>query len=112
MPTKKFDPEDFEGFLRLLPSSVEGRTIRHAVEVRHASFRNPDFVALARKHGVAIVVAAGSDYPQIADITAPFVYARIMGTSEAEPYGCSCHGPRSVGPSGTAVGVGWPGRWT
>jgi len=89
MPTKKFDPEDFERFLELLPKRVDGRTIRHAVEVRHDSFRTPDFVTLARNHGVAIVIAADSDYPQIADISAPFVYARIMGTREAEATGYS-----------------------
>ena len=83
MQTKKFDPEDFEGFLKLLPKSVEGRAIRHAVEVRHDSFRTPDFVALAREHEVAIVTAGDADYPQIADPTAAFVYARIMGTTEA-----------------------------
>ena len=87
MPTKKFDPDDFGRFLDLLPKSVEGRRIRHAVEVRHDSFRAPDFVALAREHGVAIVLAADSDYPQIADVTAGFVYARIMGTSEANKLG-------------------------
>jgi len=89
MPSKKFDPEDFEGFLKLLPKSVEGREIHHAVEVRHDSFRTPDFVALAREYGVAVVIAADSDYPQIADITAPFVYARIMGTREDEENGYS-----------------------
>jgi uncharacterized protein YecE (DUF72 family) len=89
MPTKKFDPEDFEGFLKLLPASVEGRAIRHAVEVRHDSFRTPDFVTLARKHGVAIVIEGDSEYPQIADPTASFVYARIMGTSEDEQVGYS-----------------------
>ena len=78
---KKFDPADFAGFLALLPAEVEGRAIRHALEVRHASFADPDFVALAREHGVAVVVAGDSDYPQIADVTAPFVYARIMGTA-------------------------------
>jgi uncharacterized protein YecE (DUF72 family) len=87
MPTKKFDPQDFEGFLKLLPTSVEGQTIRHAVEVRHDSFHTPDFIALARDHGVAIIIAGDSDYPQITDLTAPFVYARIMGTTEAEPAG-------------------------
>jgi uncharacterized protein YecE (DUF72 family) len=86
-PTKKFDPDDFAAFLRLLPASVEGRAIRHAVEVRHDSFCTPDFVALAREHRVAIVVAADGVYPQIADPTAPFVYARIMGTQEAAPNG-------------------------
>jgi uncharacterized protein YecE (DUF72 family) len=87
MPTKKFDPEDFAGFLRLLPKTFEGRSIRHAVEVRHESFRTPEFVAMAREHGVAIVIAGDSEYPQIADLTAPFVYSRIMGTTEAEPDG-------------------------
>jgi uncharacterized protein YecE (DUF72 family) len=89
MPTKKFDPVDFENFLKLLPKSVEGRVVRHAVEVRHDSFRTPDFIALARNYGVAIVVAADSEYPQIGDITAPFVVARIMGTTEAEKAGYS-----------------------
>ena len=87
MATKKFDPEDFEGFLKLLPKSVEGHDIRHAVEVRHNSFRTADFIALARDYGVAIVMAADSEYPQIADVTAPFVYARVMGTTEAEAAG-------------------------
>jgi uncharacterized protein YecE (DUF72 family) len=89
MATKKFDPADFEGFLKLLPKSVEGRPIRHAVEVRHDSFRTPDFVTLAREHGVAIVMAGDSEYPQIDEPTAPFAYLRIMGTSEAEPAGYS-----------------------
>jgi uncharacterized protein YecE (DUF72 family) len=82
MGTKKFDPADFGAFLALLPKSVEGRAVRHAVEVRHASFRNPEFIALARDHGVAVIIAGDSEYPQIADVTAPFVYVRIMGTSE------------------------------
>jgi uncharacterized protein YecE (DUF72 family) len=85
--TKAFDPADFEAFLKLLPKRVEGREIRHAVEVRHESFCNPDFVALLREYGVAVVVAADGKYPQLADVTAPFVYARIMGTTEAEPLG-------------------------
>lgn len=85
--TKKFDPDDFEGFLKLLPKSLEGRTLRHAVEVRHDSFRSPDFIALARDYGVAAITAGDSDYPQIADPTADFVYARIMGTTETEAAG-------------------------
>ncbi len=87
MPTKKFDPADFEGFLKLLPQSIEGRSIRHVVEVRHDSFKSPDFIALVRGYGVAVVVAADSDYPQIADITGPFVYVRAMGTAEKEKQG-------------------------
>ncbi len=87
MPTKAFDPTDFEAFLKLLPRSVEGIAIRHAVEVRHDSFRSPGFIGLLRAYGVAAITAGDSDYPQIADVTAPFVYARIMGTQEDEPEG-------------------------
>jgi uncharacterized protein YecE (DUF72 family) len=87
MPTKKFDPADFEAFLKLLPKRVDDRRIRHVVEVRHESFRSPEFVAMAREHGVAIVLAGDSEHPQIADITADFVYARIMGTREEHPSG-------------------------
>ena len=89
LPTKKFDPADFEGFLKLLPREVAGRPLRHAVEVRHESFRTPAFIALVREHGVAVVIAGDSSYPQIADVTAPFVYARIMGTKATEAEGYS-----------------------
>jgi uncharacterized protein YecE (DUF72 family) len=87
MPTKKFDSDDFGAFLELLPKELDGRPLRHAIEVRHDSFRTPEFTSLARAHQVAIVVAGDSHYPQIADVTAPFVYARIMGTSEKEKRG-------------------------
>lgn len=87
MATKAFDPDDFATFLKLLPASHEGRRLRHAVEVRHPSFAVPEFVALAREHGVAIVLAGDSEHPTIADPTADFVYARIMGTTEGEPLG-------------------------
>jgi len=89
MPTKRFEPDDFAAFLDLLPANLDGRALRHAVEVRNRSFRSPDLVALARARGVAIVVAGESRYPQIADLTAPFVYVRLMGTQAAEPLGHS-----------------------
>lgn len=87
MPTKKFDPEDLEAFLELLPRSLEGKRIRHAVEVRHRSFAVPAAVELARRYDVAIVVGADSDYPQINDPTSDFVYVRAMGTRESETAG-------------------------
>jgi uncharacterized protein YecE (DUF72 family) len=86
-PTKKFDPEDFEAFLKLLPASIEGQKLRHAIEVRNDTFKTPDFIALARKYKAAIVLAADSTYPQIADLTAPFVYTRIMGTTDKQANG-------------------------
>uniref|UniRef100_E1TEJ6 DUF72 domain-containing protein n=1 Tax=Burkholderia sp. (strain CCGE1003) TaxID=640512 RepID=E1TEJ6_BURSG len=88
-PTKKFDGEDFEAFLKLLPASIEGVKLRHAIEVRNDSFRTPEFIALARKHKVAVVLAGDRAYPQIADVTAPFVYARIMGTTDKQAKGYS-----------------------
>ncbi|MGC1304308.1 MAG: DUF72 domain-containing protein [Caulobacteraceae bacterium] len=82
MPTKKFDPADFGGFLDLLPDEVGGRRLRHALEVRHDSFRTPAFVEMARKRGAAIVFADSATYPTLADITADFVYARLENAQE------------------------------
>jgi uncharacterized protein YecE (DUF72 family) len=87
LPTKEFDPVDFEAFLKLLPKEAAGRPLRHVVEVRHESFRTPAFIALARSFEVGVVIAGDSKYPQIADSTAPFVYARIMGTKTKENAG-------------------------
>ncbi|MFM0715304.1 DUF72 domain-containing protein [Paraburkholderia strydomiana] len=88
-PTKKFDHEDFDAFLKLLPASIEGQKLRHAIEVRNDTFKSPEFIALARKYKVAVVLAGDSDYPQIADLTAQFVYARIMGTTDRQAKGYS-----------------------
>lgn len=86
-PGKRFDPEDYARFLELLPDEAEGRPLRHALEVRDKSFCTPEFVALARKHKAAIVVSGDSGYPLIGDSSAPFVYARIMGTAQDHPQG-------------------------
>lgn len=88
-PSKAFDAAEFEAFLRLLPRDIDGLTLQHALEVRHDSFKHPEFIALARQYGAAVVMAADSDYPSIADITAPFVYIRLMGTQAGEPLGYS-----------------------
>jgi uncharacterized protein YecE (DUF72 family) len=80
-PTKKFDAADFEGFLALLPKTLDGLKLRHALEVRHESFAVPEFVTLARKHGAAIVYAHHETYPEMADVTADFVYARLQQTA-------------------------------
>jgi uncharacterized protein YecE (DUF72 family) len=83
--TKKFNPDDLDGFLSLLPKEVGGRPARHALEPRHASFSTPDYPALLRKHGVANVYAKHATYPEIADVTADFVYARLQtGRDEIE----------------------------
>lgn len=92
-PTKHFEAEDFAAFLELLPGEAVGRPLRHAVEVRHPSFAVPEFVAMARARGVAIVLAGDSDHPVIPDATADFAYLRIMGTEERFKAG---YAPRSL----------------
>ncbi len=82
MATKKFEPDDFAAFLKLLPASHAGVALRHAVQVRHESFCHPDFVAMARAAGVSIVFADSADYPAIADVSGSFVYARLENAVE------------------------------
>jgi uncharacterized protein YecE (DUF72 family) len=82
MGTKKFDAADIEGFLKLLPKEVGGRPLRHALEVRHESFKTPQFYDLVRKHGVAIVFADDDTFPKIDEPTADFSYARLMRSAE------------------------------
>lgn len=80
--TKKFEPDDFEGFLRLLPAAHAGLRLRHALEVRHSTFVDPAFVALANRYGAAICYAHHFEYPEIADVTSDFVYARLQQGSD------------------------------
>jgi len=83
MATKKFDPEDMAAFLTLLPREVDGIALRHAIEVRHESFKDKRFIDLARRHKVAIVFADNEDFPAIDEPTADFTYARLMRTKES-----------------------------
>lgn len=86
-PSKVFDAGDIEAFFKLLPHKANGLSLRHAVEARHDSFRTPEFIALARQYGIAVVMGVDSPYPLIADTTAPFVYVRLMGTQDGEALG-------------------------
>lgn len=86
-PTKVFDAEDMAAFLDLLPKSVDGVRLRHALEVRHESYRDPAFIALAKAAGAAIVRADHDEYPLIEADTADFTYARLMQSVEDEPAG-------------------------
>lgn len=89
MPTKAFDPDDFGAFLKLLPASVDGVPLRHALEVRHASFDDPAFLAMARDAGAAIVLADHETYPAIRGADVGFSYTRLMQTLEGESTGYS-----------------------
>ena len=82
MPHKAFEPDDFGAFLKLLPARQDGLSLQHALEVRHESFKDPRFIAMARDAGAAIVFADSDEHPQIADLTADFVYARLQRCRE------------------------------
>ncbi|CAA9420885.1 MAG: FIG003003: hypothetical protein [uncultured Phycisphaerae bacterium] len=112
-PMLRFDPDRLANFFDLLPrdttaaaklatrhderlkghSHVEAdrkRPIRYALEVRHASFKTPEFVALLRKHDVALVLAdTAQRWPYMEDVTSDFVYARLHGDTELYASGYS-----------------------
>jgi uncharacterized protein YecE (DUF72 family) len=104
-PNFRYDRDKLEAFFRLVPRDTEsaarlarrhdhrvaGRTsfaidrnrrIRHAVEIRHESFRCPDFIALLRKHRIGLVVADTVEWPLLMDLTADFVYVRLHGSEQ------------------------------
>jgi uncharacterized protein YecE (DUF72 family) len=59
------------------------RPMRHAVEIRHESFLDADFVALLRDHGIALVTAeTAGKWPMTYDVTADFLYLRLHGDKE------------------------------
>jgi len=92
-PTKKFDEADFGKFLELLPRKLDGHGLRHVVEVRHDSFRAPDFVALLRNVAPPVVFAEHGKYPAIADVVGDFVYARLQkGNDEIK----TCYPPKEL----------------
>ena len=106
-PQLGFDAERFDAFFSLLPRDsgaalalarrhderLAGRAwleidrvrpLRHAVEIRHPSFVDPAFVALLRRHRIALRRrrhgrAAGRC---LEDLTADFVYLRLHGDKE------------------------------
>jgi uncharacterized protein YecE (DUF72 family) len=105
-PRMRFDPGKLGPFLEMLPRTtaealklaeghderLEGRThlaidvdrpLRHAVEPRHESFRDPAFAALLREQGVATVIAdSAGTWPTFDQVTADLVYLRMHGYGE------------------------------
>jgi len=110
-PSFSFDKERLEDFFKLLPRNVgeasalarhhdsklkhravlstTGGHIRHALEIRHDSFRNPEFIALLRRYRIALVVADTVEWPLLTDATADFIYVRLHGSRQlyASGYG-------------------------
>ena len=56
--------------------------LRHAIEIRSESFRDPAFIELLRRHDIALVCADTVDWPLLMDLTADFVYCRLHGSTE------------------------------
>jgi uncharacterized protein YecE (DUF72 family) len=98
-PTKKFDPADFGGFLELLPDKFDGRALRHVIEVRHDSFKTPEFLALLRKFKLPVVFTDHAKYPNIADATGDFLYARLQRGKDTVP---TAYPPKEI--------AAWAGR--
>ena len=111
-PRFKFDPERLDHFFALLPRDTESaaalaerhdrrlvgrawtqtrsrRELRHAIEIRHTSFLDPAFVALLRRHRMALVFADSVEWPYAEDLTADFVYLRLHGSDELYASGYS-----------------------
>lgn len=95
-------PHDTEAALRLAQARedrMHGREwlgpvtpmrLRHALEVRHASFCQLGTVALLRRHRVALVVAdTGGRWPEVGDVTADFMYLRLHGARQLYASGYS-----------------------
>ena len=80
LPAKRFDPADFEAFLKLLPKSIEGRKIRHVVEVRHEGFRTAEFVDLLRAYKTGVVLTDKDEFPVGVRLYPPA--ARVGGREE------------------------------
>jgi len=103
-PGFKFDASRLEAFFKVLPRDthealalaarappvrdrrfgtpprVPLRPLRHAIEIRHESFRTPEFVELLRAHGVALCCADTVAWPRLMDVSADFVYCRLHGS--------------------------------
>ncbi|MDQ7251147.1 DUF72 domain-containing protein [Dongia sedimenti] len=88
-------PDSFRQWAAATPDNfvfaVKGRTtleidhkrrLRHAIEIRHDSFRTPAFIALLRKHRIGLVCADTVDWPLLMDLTADFIYCRLHGSEE------------------------------
>ena len=83
MPTKQFVAEDVEAFLRLLPREVQGRPLRHVLDVRHPSFGTEEYLDLLQKHGCTTVYTDSDKYLAIPHARSELAYLRLM-RSEAD----------------------------
>ena len=104
MATKKFDPVDFEAFLKLLPREVGGLPLRHALELRSPTFKTEQFYDLARRYNAAICFADDEDFPVLDETTADFTYARLMRHPGRDRDRLSPPPISTAGPNGPRIG--------
>ncbi|HVC52553.1 MAG TPA: DUF72 domain-containing protein [Stellaceae bacterium] len=88
-PALKFDEANVAAFLDALPRTLGNRTLRHVLEVRSSSFKDPAFARLMERHETAIAWVEDAKVPLIETVTSDFVYARLRQCSEDEPTGYS-----------------------
>jgi uncharacterized protein YecE (DUF72 family) len=86
-PWTRFEEAAFAAFLELLPHRLDGRAIRHVVEVRHQSFASAAFTDLLRRNEVVVALVDDDNYHAFDEITGDFVYARLRRCAEGEPTG-------------------------
>ena len=79
---RRFDRDDIACFIDLLPETLDGITLRHAIEPRHESFNDDKFFELCRARNIAIVFEDSDEYPCIDADTADFTYARLQRMKE------------------------------
>ncbi|AKC85645.1 DUF72 domain-containing protein [Pseudoxanthomonas suwonensis] len=70
--------DQLAAFLQLLPAQADGRRLRHALELRDPAVFDRDLLALLRERNVSLVFAGSDEHPSFDDLTADFVYARLM----------------------------------
>jgi uncharacterized protein YecE (DUF72 family) len=77
----------FAGFLEMLPEMLDGRPLRHVVELRRADLLDTAILDLLRRRGIALARVDDDKYPAFDEPTADFVYARLRRCTIEEPEG-------------------------
>jgi uncharacterized protein YecE (DUF72 family) len=86
-PGRRPEREDLAAFVAALPASAGGVALRHVLDVRDPECVDAGYLALARRSGCATVFTDSTEHPSFGDLTAPFVYARLMRTRSDESTG-------------------------
>ena len=94
MPTTAFHAEDLDAFLRLLPREVQGRPLRHVLDVRHPSFATEEYLELLARHGCTTVYTDSEKFPSIPHATSELAYLRLMRSEAEVPTG---YRPQALG---------------